>query len=200
MWLNCKIIKKWQSPHFFQAKYWQWRIQRIVDAGISVWPPKSHLFKSQEIYIFFFPKSNQNCFHVMFQPVFTPCFALRSSVCFIQGYWFWCFLNLFTLEVIISRNILACVKNYLNVNVKTFPRGLDSILLTYRLPAIIWYLLCEKQFLQTKPWIRQWLNTNNIPSNDISMLRRACPSILLPVTNTYFSRKLTWWGNQKKML
>ena len=155
---------------------------------------------SGDIYIFFFPKSNQNCFHVMFQPVFTPFFELKSSVRFIRGYWFWCFLNLFTIEVINSRNILACVKNYLNVNVKTFPRGLDSILLTYRLPAIIWYLLREKQFLQTKPWIRQRLNTNNIPSNDISMLRRACPSILFPVTNTYFSRKLTWWGNQKKML
>ena len=49
---------------------------------------------SGDIYIFFFPKSNQNCFHVMFQPVFTPCFELRSSVRFIRGYWFWCFLNL----------------------------------------------------------------------------------------------------------
>lgn len=115
-------------------------------------------------------------------------------------YWFWRFLKLFRFKGINSRNISGRVKNYLNENVKTFPRGLDSILLTYRLPAIIWYLLREKQFLQTKPWIRQRLNTNNIPSNDISMLRRACPSILLPVTNTYFSRKLTWWGNQKKML
>ena len=85
--------------------YWQWRIQSVFNAGVPVWTPKlctqineKHLRKNlinstlgiksslQQYlnivrkltlqYLCFFNKINQNCLHVIFQPVFTSNFEL----------------------------------------------------------------------------------------------------------------------------
>ena len=68
-------------------------------------------------------------------------------LCVLWGYWFWCFLNIFRLEVIISKNISVCVKNFLNMNMKIFPRILDP-----QLPKWSSWLRC---------YIQNWMDSGS---------------------------------------
>lgn len=128
-------------------------------------PQKIHLFKSLrtitslQLYLrhsilqylcYFFSATNQNCFHVILQPVFTFNFKLEYSARLIHHYIFWCVLNIFRLEAINPRNTLACFKDSLNLNMKIFPGGFAPI--PYTLSCLSIFSLQKKWCVQTKPW------------------------------------------------
>ena len=69
------------------------------------------------------------------------------------------FLITFKLEAINPRNIWACLDS-LNVNMELFPRGLAPVTQVPRLPASFRFLLREKRYVQTKPWIYHWKGTS----------------------------------------
>ena len=163
--------------------YDQWRVQRNFDICIPVYAPKlcvqinekisliqilvdkifiAIVFKHCKKFNFaisvFCKKKNQNwtvfmlCFNHFLLPILNWAFCER----FIHHYWFWCSLIIFRLETINPRNIWACLKDSLNVNMKLFPESLTPLTQALRLPASFRILLREKRYAQAKPWICHW--------------------------------------------
>ena len=74
-------------------------------------------------------------------------FEVTPSVRFIYRYWRWCFVNIFRLEVVNSKNRPACFKDFLNAN------GFNPHTPDPTPSAAFALLLCTKRWTQTKPWI-----------------------------------------------
>ena len=100
--------------------WWTILVNKVFIANVS-----EHL-RHLTLSLFFFKKSSQTCYHVMFQPVFTSNYKLASSVRFTYHNWFWYSLNIFRLEAINPRIIqnIQCLKDTLTVNMKIFPWAL----------------------------------------------------------------------------
>ena len=85
-------------------------------------------------------------FQIMFQLLLTS-YLKWPSVRFIYRYWRWCFVNIFRLEVVNSKNRPACFKDFLNAN------GFNPHTPDPTPSAAFALLLCTKRWTQTKPWI-----------------------------------------------
>ena len=94
--------------------------------------------------------SNQNCFHVMSQTVFTSHFEIASFVHFKYHYRFWHFVNIFRLGIKNSKNFQVCFKNILNENMKLF-----SQFSTQRPQLSCQHLSLHEFFLKIPPLSKQ---------------------------------------------
>lgn len=119
----------------------------------------------------FFSKTNQSCFYVMFQLVFTSCFELVYSVNFIHHYWFWYFLSIYRLEVINSWNIYSVFQRLSECNffLELFPHT-PNLLLPFD------YCFTKKWCTQAKSWMSVkllflcaicWKNVLYLGSDDV---------------------------------